>query len=117
MCPHTHLNVLYVAEVLGALSPSCHRLAYLHSKKARGKGGVDRTDYGHRARRLRHADKGFEVFHKWSLAASAVFGWGETLCYGARRRRGALHLDNGSDDVYYGVLGNVAPTPVGAHGG
>ena len=103
--------VLYVGEVLGALSPSCHRLVHLRNRKARGKGALDNTDYGNRARRLRHCDTGFEVFHKRCLSASVVFGWGSTLCYGARLRRGNLHLSDSADSVSYGVHGDVAPTP------
>ena len=69
------------------------------------------THYGNRARRLRHSDTGFEVFHKRCLSASVVFGWGSTLCYGARLRRGNLHLSDSADSVSYGVHGDVAPTP------
>ena len=84
---------------------------HLRNRKARGKGALDNTDYGNRARRLRHSDTGFEVFHKRCLSASVVFGWGSTLCYGARLRRGNLHLSDSADSVSYGVHGDVAPTP------
>jgi hypothetical protein len=48
------------------------------------------------------------------LSASVVFGWGSTLCYGARLRRANLHLGDTADDVSYGLLwrrflGDVAP--------
>ena len=113
-------NVLYLAEVFGALSASCHRLVHLSNKLVRSKGAHDNTDYGNRAKRLQHDPKGFEIFHKRRLAAAAVFGWARALCRGARVRRTNLHLDDPSDDdddSSYGVLGNVEPTPHAGTGG
>ena len=72
--------------------------------------------YGKRSKGLSLKEYGFEVYHLREISARAVFGFGYTICRGAKKRMGSLHRGGPGDT--YGQLGEVQPTtaavPTGA---
>ena len=107
---------LYVVEVLGGCSRTVRALLHVCKKKKKDKNGRDRTVYGKRSKGLSLKEFGFEVYHLREIAARAVFGFGYTICRGAKKRMGGLHRGGPGDT--YGQLGEVQPTtaavPTGA---